>query len=55
MLVAFGFAFGAYLASLLPWQDQELVVSSGYSKPPLYTVWGRAAAVYLLRHLSLTR
>jgi Kef-type K+ transport system membrane component KefB len=25
VLVAFGFAFGAYLASLLPWQDQKSV------------------------------
>ena len=54
VLVAFGFAFGAYLASLLPWQDQKSVVPLGYLIL-LPIPFGGGCAVYLLRHLSLTR
>jgi hypothetical protein len=54
VLVAFGFAFGAYLASLLPWQDQESVDPAGYLIL-LPIPFGGACAVYLLRYISLTR
>jgi len=54
VLVVFGFVFGAYLASLLPWQDQASVEAAGYLIL-LPIPFGGACAVYLLRYLSLTR